>query len=463
MTFLTAPVLGRLLSPADFGLVATSAPIISFITMIQGLGLTQAIIQRQTITNGQINALFWMSAAVSVALASGLIASAPALADFFREPRLAGVICAGAALIVVSAVGGQPVALLTRNLRFKTLAMLDVLGVTLGGILSMAIAWWTRSYWALMAPAACVAVVNLAGAAFAARWRPGRPVWDAATRQMIGFGAGLSTFNFLNFFARNADNLMIAKVHGASALGLYDRAYKLMLLPLTQATWPLSRVLTPVLSRFQDDPERYRRTYSTAVGYLMVAVQPGVLCAVVFAHASVTLLLGDNWSGAAPIFAWLGIAGLHQTFTSTTGWLFISQGRTRDFAIVGAVYSVSTIASFAVGLPWGPLGVAVAYVCSDYVLRMPFTWFMTGRAGHVNLAEICRITGPHATGLCMSALALVLLRPYVGEPSLVELVGLALVSYAVSLATLLAFRSKRVLLWLVLAMAKRRLKAWRRR
>jgi PST family polysaccharide transporter len=463
LTFLTAPVLGRLLSPADFGLIATSAPILAFVTMIQSLGLTQAIVQRQTITKGQMNALFWMSAAVSLALAGGLWAAAPFLADFFEQPHLAGVIRAGAALIVVSAVAGQPVALLTRNLQFRTLAFLDVIGTSLGAILSIAIAWSTRSYWALMAPPACAVAVNLVGAALAARWRPGRPVWDAATRQMMGFGAGLSTFNILNFFARNADNLLIAKVNGATALGLYDRAYKLMLVPLTQATMPLGRVLTPVLSRFQDDPERYRRTYADAVGYLMIAVQPGVLCAVVYAHATVTLLLGDSWSDAVPIFAWLGIAGLHQTFTSTVGWLFISQGRTRDLAVVGGVNSASTIGSFIVGLPWGPLGVAIAYVCSDYVLRLPFTWYMTGRTGHITFAEICRIAGPHAAGLCVSALCLVLLLPQVGQPSLPELGVLALISYAASVATLLAFRSKRVLLGAAVAMVRRRLGASRHR
>jgi len=263
---------------------------------------------------------------------------------------------------------------------------------------------------------------------------------------MIGFGAGLSTFNILNFFARSADNLMIAKAHGAVALGFYDRAYRLMLLPLTQTTWPLSRIMTPILSRLQDEPEEYRRTYVNSVSLLMLAVQPGVLCAVVYSDATVALLLGSKWAEAAPIFAWLGFAGLHQTFTSTTGWLFISQARMREYGIVGLAGSTLAIASFAVGLPWGPLGVAISYVVTDYALRLPFTWYMTGRVGYVGLVDICRTVIPHACGLLVSASALVLIKVSLQAPSPVVLGGILAATYMINSAVLILFRSKRLLI-----------------
>jgi PST family polysaccharide transporter len=435
-----------LLHPADFGLIATSTPIIGFVTMIQNLGLTQAIIQRRTITKGQTNALFWLSLPLSLTFAAGLFVLAPLLAHYFGEPRLTVVIWAGAALTVVSVISEQPMALLTRGLRFKLLAALDILGIVIGAVLGVAIAWYTRSYWALLVPLACARFLNLIVSAFAVRWLPGRPVWDEAARQMIGFGAGLSTFNILNFFARSADNLMIAKAHGAVALGFYDRAHRLMLLPLTQTTWPLSRIMTPILSRLQDEPEEYRRTYVNSVSLLMLAVQPGVLCAVVYSDATVALLLGSKWAEAAPIFAWLGFAGLHQTFTSTTGWLFISQARMREYGIVGLVGSTLAIASFAVGLPWGPLGVAISYVVTDYALRLPFTWYMTGRVGYVGLADIYRTVIPHACGLLVSASALVLIKVFLQTPSPVRLGGILAATYMINSAVLILFRSKRLLI-----------------
>ena len=247
----SAPLLGRLLDAADFGLVATAAPIFAFVTMVQQMGFNQAIVQRHVLSKGQTDALFWLSAGFSLTLAAALVLLSGPIAGFFREPRLAGLIQAGAVLVVVSVAASQPIALLSRELRFKTIAYLDMLGSILGTVLAVAAAWLTRSYWALLLPFAAASLVNFVGGAIGARWHPGRPVWDKATREMIGFGTHVSLFNIVNFLARNADNLMIAKAHGATALGFYDRAYRLMLLPLTQATMPMSRVLTPILSRLR--------------------------------------------------------------------------------------------------------------------------------------------------------------------------------------------------------------------
>jgi PST family polysaccharide transporter len=213
--------------------------------------------------------------------------------------------------------------------------------------------------------------------------------------------------------------------------------------------------MTPILSRLQDEPDEYRLAYTNSVSLLMLAVQPGVLCAVVYSDATVALLLGSKWAEAAPMFAWLGLAGLHQTFTSTLGWLFISQGRMRDLGIVGIVCSTSTIASFAIGLPWGPLGVAVAYVVSDYALRLPFTWHMAGRSGHVGVFDIYRIALPHMGGILMSACALMLGKTYLKAPLLVELGGALVAAYAINFAVLMLFRPKRLLIIKALKVAHR--------
>jgi PST family polysaccharide transporter len=187
----------------------------------------------------------------------------------------------------------------------------------------------------------------------------------------------------------------------------------------------------------------------------MLVVQPGVLCAVIYSDATIALLLGNKWAEAAPIFAWLGFAGLHQTFTSTTGWLFISQVRMRELGIVGFVSSTTTIASFAVGLPWRPLGVAISYVLSDYALRLPFTWYMTGRAGYIGVGDIYRIVIPHACGLLVSASALVLIKVSLHASLPVELGGVLIVTYAINSAVLMLFRSKRLVMIQALKVACR--------
>ncbi|HAW57116.1 MAG TPA: hypothetical protein DCX29_20260, partial [Hyphomonas sp.] len=142
-------------------------------------------------------------------------------------------------------------------------------------------------------------------------------------REMIGFGSSIAGFDLLNFASRNADNILIARFHDAVELGLYDRAYKLLLFPLQKITYPLSRVMVPFLSRNVNQPERYKRAYFVAVTIILVAAQPGVLVGILFADEIFLVLLGKEWVPAAPVFMWLGIAGLVQVMTSTMGWLFV--------------------------------------------------------------------------------------------------------------------------------------------
>jgi PST family polysaccharide transporter len=127
----------------------------------------------------------------------------------------------------------------------------------------------------------------------------------------------------------------------------------------------------------------------------------------------------------------------------------------RELGIVGLVSSTSTIASFAVGLPWGPLGVAISYVVSDYTLRLPFIWYMTGRSGYVGIGDISRIVIPHACGLLVSASALALIKVSLHVSSPIELGGVLIVTYAINSAVLMLFRSKRLLMIQALKVAYR--------
>jgi PST family polysaccharide transporter len=207
-------------------------------------------------------------------------------------------------------------------------------------------------------------------------------------RDLLRFGGGLTGFNIFNFLARNADNIMIGRVWGDVALGLYDRAYKLLLFPLQQVNNPLSRVMVPVLSRLQDEPERYRAAYVKTLQQILLLTQPGVVFLIATADWLIPTLLGEAWRGAVPIFVWLGLAGLLQPVSSTMGWLFISQGRTREFMQWGAFGTATCIAAFAAGLPWGPVGVAAAYALSDILLRWPLLWWYTTRTGPVRQRDL---------------------------------------------------------------------------
>ncbi|MBI1359286.1 MAG: oligosaccharide flippase family protein [Alphaproteobacteria bacterium] len=458
VTLLSAAILARLLLPVDFGLIATAAPILAFTAMLQNLGLNEALVQRPNLEKHHINALFYLMVGVGAALAGLLLLAAPLFAAAFHEPRLIGIIRVMAVTALITAAASTPIGLMNRRLQFKQLALIDITGSIVGFIAGIAIAVMTHSYWALVATQVATAVVQLGGGALFAAWRPGAAKMDEALRNMIGLGAGFTTFNLLNFLSRNADALLIASFHGPTALGFYDRAYKLMLFPLWQSVTPFGRVLTPVLARLQEDPPRYRERYFEATAFLMAAVQPGVLAAVVFSNATVLAVLGPGWEASGPIFFWLGLTALHQIYSLTLPWLFVSQGRAAEFALLGGIGAAIAVTSFVIGLPFGPVGVAMAYAIGDFCIRAPVAWWFAGRKGPVDLGSLIANFLPHAIAMIASAALLLALSRFWSFEGLIRLGYAVIISYVAYAITLCFFGEKRRLVGAFAQGALKRLK-----
>ncbi len=397
-------------------------PLAAFVMMVQDIGLSQAVVTTPNLTHAQTSTIFWINAALSLLLALLFALAAPLIAAFFDEPRLMAPALALAGSVLVSGLATQHFANLTKSLRFGTLALIDVASTLLGFGAAVAIAWYAPGIWALVASVLVGMGVGLVGAWATARWLPGRPARFAEVRELLRLGAGLSTFTLSNFFARNLDNVMIGRWAGAVQLGFYDRAYKLLLFPLQQINNPIGRVMIPVLSRLGDEPHRYRHAYRRTIQLMLMITLPGVAFMLMFAEPLVVALMGPRWQPAAIIFTWLAVAALHQPMSSTFGWLFVSQRRGGEFARWGVFNMVTSVLAFAVGLPWGAIGVAAAYAISDVLIRMPVLWWWVGKAGPVRHSDLLSIMWPFAIALAGTLAGLGAVRFWGGGMTILGLV-----------------------------------------
>lgn len=435
-------VLSRLLSPQDFGVVAMSAPVLAFVALFQDFGLTQATIQKSGIRHEEVNYLFWVNVAVSAVLACVLAGAAPLVAAFYGEPRVTDLVAACGLQIMAYGLGAQHVALLTRRMQFTRLAIIDVASAVAGLAVSIAWTFIDRSYWALFAGTLTGAVLPTLCYWASSRWRPGLPRRVEGIGELINFGAGVTGFNFANFFARNLDNVLIGKYWGEAQLGLYDRAYKLLLFPLSQITNPLAKVMVPALSRLKDEPDRYRSAYLRVMPLILLVALPGVAFATAMSDTLIPFVLGEQWRESARIFLALGFAGLLQPLNNPAGWLFVSQGRSGDFMRWGIITAVTSVMAFVIGLPYGALGVAVAYAISEY-LRTPFLWLYVGRTGPLRATHVLRAATPFVLGAHL-ALALVwLAKPMLPADHILALACAAVLSYAATIVVALAFGAGR--------------------
>ena len=364
-------VLARLLSPADFGLIAMVLAVTGFVTRFRDLGLAMPTVQRAEITHEQVSTLFWVNVAFGLAIMLLTAAAAPLVAWFYDEPRLTTVTIVLAVAFLFGGLTVQHQALVRRQMRFARLAAIQVLAAVVTPAVGIGLALLGAGYWALVAMELVLVATVAVGVWVVCRWRPGRPVRGAGIRGMLAFGGHLTGANILDYVARNIDKVLLGWRWGAAPLGLYSKAYQLLLLPVRQINQPISTVAVPALSRLQNEPERYRAYYRQGIQLIAVLGMPLVFFTFVAADEIILTILGSQWAAAAVLFRLLAPAALLNSLNVATSWVYLSLGQVARQFRWTLLSSAAAVVAFLVGLRWGAEGVAVAYSVSFCALRIP--------------------------------------------------------------------------------------------
>ncbi|MDP9126710.1 MAG: lipopolysaccharide biosynthesis protein [Pseudomonadota bacterium] len=441
--FASVIVLSRLLSPSDFGLIAMTGPVVGFLALFQDLGLNQATVQKPDLEHEEVNAFFWINTGAGLLLALILIAISPLVGVYYNEPRVVVLTAAVGFQVFISGLGNQQSAILQRRMEFGVLAKTGTLGAVTGLLTAIIWAMVFKNYWAIYAGSVVGTVIPIIGVWRASGWMPTRPRRVPGLGHMLSFGAGITSFNVSSFIARNTDNLLIGRSWGNNELGLYDRAYKLLLFPLQRIIDPMTGVMVPVLSRLTEEPERYRSIFVRALSQLTLATWPGIVCATVLADPMIPTLLGKNWADAVPMFVPLAFAGLLQVVNGHASWLFISQGRAGEYARFGMINAITSVISFLIGLPYGGVGVATAYSVREYLLT-PFLWWYVTRTGPVQYANVIKAIVPQVVSVAVAGAALLGLKRAMPDsnPWFLLIVG-GVLSYSLVALTMLLFAEGR--------------------
>jgi PST family polysaccharide transporter len=438
--------LARLLLPTDFGLIAMVAPLIAAALLLTDLGLSQATVQRATISQSELSSLFWLNVAIGGTLAAGTAVAAPLISLFYATPTLFWIVIAMASSLLLSSLAAQHLAILTRRMQFGAIAAIEVGSLVVSVAIGVTAALAGFGYWSLVMMQLGNGVAVLALAWGFSRWRPSRPHIDRDAFHLIRFGGTVTGYNLLGYLITNLDNILIGARFGAGPLGIYDRAYKLMFQPLWQMTAPAARVAVPLLSRLAEDEREYRDAYLTMLGLILIVTTPGILCAILFAEPVIRLLLGARWIAAAPIFAWLGVCALTLQLRQAASWLFVSQGRAREQLKWGGLGSLSIILAYLVGIFWGPLGVAIGAALASGLVQIPLMWWAVTRQGPITAKHARGLLGPLGCATMVCGILLELLGRWQPPIDFGRLLIAVAVAYALFLAALMPFPLGRGLL-----------------
>jgi PST family polysaccharide transporter len=377
-------VLARLLNPRDFGYLAMVSTLINLIITFREFLLTPAV-YRDELNHRQASGLFWINAIASVVVALIVVASAPLLAWFFKEPHLIAMTLVMAVGVMLNMAGMIHLGLLQRSMRFGAVTVMDVGAITAGVVVGIVAAWLDAGYWALVFQQMAVWIWQSGAACILSGWRPAG--WGASAlrgdteiRAMLKYGQNATAARCISFMGRNFDNVLIGHSSGALVLGLYQKAYQWAMMPFWMLYIPITSVAVSSFSRLQDDPPRYRQfVRATFLGVFGLAL-PATTLLGIQASRVVLFLFGPQWTDAVPMLQMLGVGAYFVAFSLVLNWLYLAEGRTAEQLRWSIIATVVLMISVYIGNFRGAIGVATALSIASAVLVPPSVWHCLRRS-----------------------------------------------------------------------------------
>jgi O-antigen/teichoic acid export membrane protein len=359
-------VMARLLAPADYGLVATAGVALRFLSYFAQMGISQAIIQKSNLDVGDVGAALRVSLLVSFGFTFVAAVAAPAAQWFFQMPGLGWIVAALSLNFALAGAGNVATGLMRRAQDFRSIAFIEIGSYVLGyGAVGLSAAWGGAHAWALVAATLTQsALATGMGCALALRGVDLRHT-SHQRRHFISFGGRFAILGFLEFIGSSVDAIVIGRLLGPAAAGLYNRAQLLANLPADRPAGILNRALFPFLSALHSEREKQAIGVQLSlmlVGSYALAVSAGVAVA---APDIALALLGRQWGGAAPILRILALAVGPLFITQVVGTTFDSLGALRRKMVV----QVGMLLALAIGVyaffPAGLEGIALAVVLAE--------------------------------------------------------------------------------------------------
>ncbi len=374
--FAVIPLLSRILSPADYGVVAMAMPFIFFAMMFADAGIGMSLVRTPASERRIWSTCFWLSLMLGAGLAVLMVALAPVAAYFLEEPQLTPIIMVLSLIVFIQAASAIPGSALQQDLKFKVTAMIEIVSIGSGIAVAVAVAFGGGGVWALVLQQLCFYVVRASLTLWYSSFRP-QKVWDfASVKEHLLFGRDILNINVIAFFARSLDNVIIGKVLTAAAAGVYSMAFQFARLPAMLVTGPLQYVLYSKLAQVKEDKAAIRETFLILTRMLAIIMFPAMGMVAVAYEPVFSLLLSEKWVESGRIFMLVATASAMQAVTGICGTVRLVLGRTdyqlRGTIEVGSIWLVALLCTVQFGLEW--VGLAYSIV---FILYTPRTLMLT--------------------------------------------------------------------------------------
>ena len=378
ISLVVAGILARLLSPDDFGVVAIATVIIAFFNLFTDMGISPAIVQHKSLTKEELSDIFSFTVWTGIGISILFFAASWLIADYYESGILRTLCQLQSVNLFFASANIVPGALFYRNKEFKFIAIRSFIIQIAGGAGAITAALCGAGLYALIInpilSSILIFVISYQRYPQRLRFTLGLKV----LRKIFSYSAYQFLFNVINYFSRNLDKLLIGKYMSLSALGYYEKSYRLMMLPLQNITQVITPVMHPIFSDFQNDKEKLATSYERIVRFLsFIGLPLSVL--LFFTAEEVTLIIfGDQWLPSVPVFRILSLSVGIQIILSSSGSIFQAAGDTRSLFVCGLFSSILNVTGMLAGIFYfGTLtAVAICIVITFTINFVQCYWMM---------------------------------------------------------------------------------------
>jgi O-antigen/teichoic acid export membrane protein len=400
--------LGRLLTPAEFGLMGAATVIIACSQIVSQIGVGPAIIQRRELEPVHVRVAATLSCSLGLLLGALVWLGAPVIARFYRIPEIEPVLRYVAFLFPLDGLNTVAKSLLTRQLRFRLYVALDVGSYILGyACVGVLLAWHGYGVWALVWANLAQEALRTIGMYVATRHSLRPSLNRRAARDLLSFGFGHSMAQIGTFLSQQGDNLVVGRWLGPAALGIYGRAYNLMVMPASAFGKIINRVLFPVMAQVQDERDRLANAYERALAIVALISLPISSFLWVVAPEFIPVILGPGWDEVVVPFRLFSIGLLFRMSSKISDACTKAAGEVYYRALIQFAYAAMVVGGAIIGQRWGVGGVAV---CVS--IAMGINW--------LNMAQLSRsVTGFDWTRFARAHLPALMMALVIGAAAMV--------------------------------------------
>ncbi|MCK9163806.1 MAG: lipopolysaccharide biosynthesis protein, partial [Bacteroidales bacterium] len=361
--FVVQIIIARLLFPSDYGMISMLAIFMALAQTFTDGGFGNALIQKKDRTNTDYSTVFYFNVSVGVLLSILFFLCSGLISEFYNMPELKPIIQVMSVNLIILSFQIIQKTILTIRIDFKTQAKASLIGVIIGGILGIVMAYKGYGAWSLVAQFTTINIIQTLLFWYFVRWKPQREFSKTSFKRLFNFGSKILGANLLQTIYLNLYTLVIGKQYSATTLGYYSRADQFAQFPSSNITGILWRVTYPIMSEIQDDNQKLKKIYREYIKLSAFIVFPLMVGLVALSEPFIIFILTEKWRGIVPILQIISFYYMLYPLNAISQNLMQVKGRSDLFFRLEIIKKIIGIALLFISLPLG-----IYYVCSSLIV-----------------------------------------------------------------------------------------------